>query len=371
MRVARLKNKLFELYESDPQTAVLLLGAPGIGKSETVREVAQEIAMRESKEFVDYSDDRASEILRNPEKYFLLVDFRLSEVEPSDLIGIPRVQEIDSKPYVQYVPLLWARCLQASSGILFLDEITNVQRDDVISVAYKLALDRKVGQVSINGKTFIVAAGNSPEESALARLLPAPLLNRFRVYRVDPPSVTDWANYMDARFGESWDKRVLAFLYAHEGENYLIQRPDDAETLQQFPTPRSWTKLAAVSSKLRGDELYEDAASLVGREIATKLKAFVEARVDIDALMADPEGYAGLSLDQRFMLAIQLAQRVARMGAKDKRWLPLSVKILKDRGELFIVFARALRKRRVEALRLVRDAAPEAFMRVAEAAFFT
>ena len=122
MRVGKLKNKLLELYESDPQTAVLLLGAPGIGKSETVREVAQEIARREGKEFIEYSDDVANEILRNPEKYFLLVDFRLSEVEPADLIGIPRVQEIDNKPYVQYVPLLWARCLQASSGILFLDE---------------------------------------------------------------------------------------------------------------------------------------------------------------------------------------------------------------------------------------------------------
>ena len=79
MRVGKLKNKLIELYESDPQTAVLLLGAPGIGKSETVREVAQEIAKREGKKFVEYSDDVAYEILQQPEKYFLLVDFRLSE----------------------------------------------------------------------------------------------------------------------------------------------------------------------------------------------------------------------------------------------------------------------------------------------------
>jgi len=245
-----------------------------------------------------------------------------------------------------------------------------VQRDDVISVAYKLALDRKVGQVSINGKTFIVAAGNTPEESALARLLPAPLLNRFRVYRVDPPSVKDWMNYMDAHY-EGWDKRVLAFLLAHEGENYLIQKPDDAETLEQFPTPRSWTKLAAVSSKLKGDELYEDAAALVGREMATKFRAFVETKVDVDELIRNPDGYYELNLDQKFMLTIQLAQKAAKMGTKNKAWVPLAVKILEERGELFIVFARAIpaKNKRAELLTLVRNAAPEAFMRVAEAAF--
>ena len=238
-------------------------------------------------------------------------------------------------------------------------QITNVQRDDVLSTAYKIALDRKVGQISINGGTFIVAAGNTPEDSAIARPLPAPLLNRFRVIRVDPPSLKDWVDYMDRKYNDAWDKRVYAFLAAYEGENYLVQKPDDAETLEQFATPRTWTILAA-----RSLDLEKDAPTLVGRELGLKFRTFLRARVDVNEIIRNPDRYDGLTLDQKYMLTIQLA------NVKDiKKILPVAVKILKDRGELFIVFARALPKAsRRKVLKAVKDAAPDAFESIAEAA---
>jgi len=118
MKAGELLDYLKRLYKKDSKTPVLLLGSSGIGKSETVRACAEELAQEFNKKFVDYSDDIAQEILEEPNKYFLFVDFRLTEVEPSDLIGIPRVDG----NYVRYYPMLWARCLQAASGILFLDE---------------------------------------------------------------------------------------------------------------------------------------------------------------------------------------------------------------------------------------------------------
>jgi len=239
-------------------------------------------------------------------------------------------------------------------------QITNVQRDDVLSTAYKIALDRKVGQVPINGGTFIVAAGNTPEDSAIARPLPAPLLNRFRVIRVDPPSLKDWVDYMDRKYDDEWDKRVYAFLAAYEGENYLVQKPDDAETLEQFATPRTWTILAA-----RSLDLEKDAPTLVGRELGLKFRTFLRARVDVNEIIRNPDDrYDELTLDQKYMLTIQLA------NLKDiKKILPVAVKILKDRGELFIVFARALPKAsRRKVLKAVKDAAPDAFESIAEAA---
>jgi len=118
MKASELLDYLKRLYKKDSKTPILLLGSSGIGKSETVRTCAEELAQEFNKKFVDYSDDIAQEILEEPNKYFLFVDFRLTEVEPSDLIGIPRVDG----NYVRYYPMLWARCLQAASGILFLDE---------------------------------------------------------------------------------------------------------------------------------------------------------------------------------------------------------------------------------------------------------
>ena len=95
-----------------------------------------------------------------------------------------------------------------------------------------------------------------------------------------------------------------------------------------------------------------------------KFRTFLRARVDVNEIIRNPDRYDELTLDQKYMLTIQLA------NLKDiKKILPVAVKILKDRGELFIVFARALPKAsRRKVLKAVKDAAPDAFESIAEAA---
>ena len=83
MRIGELKQKLIKIYRAGMieryRPAVLILGKPGIGKSYTVYEMAKELARMMNREFIDYSDDVAETILANPEKYFVFVDFRLTE----------------------------------------------------------------------------------------------------------------------------------------------------------------------------------------------------------------------------------------------------------------------------------------------------
>ena len=43
------------------------------------------MAKKLNKEFIDYSDDVAEKIMEDPNKYFVFNDFRLTEIEPSDL----------------------------------------------------------------------------------------------------------------------------------------------------------------------------------------------------------------------------------------------------------------------------------------------
>ncbi|MBS7287550.1 MAG: ATP-binding protein, partial [Candidatus Freyarchaeota archaeon] len=63
---------------------LLLLGPPGVGKSETIRRVAMKLAERKGLNFVEFADgaDVDGDV-------FLFYDLRLTEVEPSDLLGIP------------------------------------------------------------------------------------------------------------------------------------------------------------------------------------------------------------------------------------------------------------------------------------------
>jgi len=56
-----------------------------LGKSTGVREFSEIMAKKLNKEFVDYSDDMAEKIMEDPNKYFVFNDFRLTEIEPSDL----------------------------------------------------------------------------------------------------------------------------------------------------------------------------------------------------------------------------------------------------------------------------------------------
>jgi len=143
MRISDLESYLAKVYKAGygnrGRVSLLLLGAPGIGKSLTCYALAQRIAKSLGKEFLDYNDDEAGKVLAEPDKYFVFVDFRLTECEPSDLLGIPK--ETDGA--VRFSPLLWARCLSKSAGLLLLDELTNVQRPDVITASYKLIFDRK------------------------------------------------------------------------------------------------------------------------------------------------------------------------------------------------------------------------------------
>ena len=185
----------------------------------------------------------------------------------------------------------------------------SVQRDDVISVAYKILFDRRVGFIKLGDDVMIIACGNRPEHSSVARLLPTPLINRCLVIDVAPPTVDQWARFMDATYSE-WDRRVYAFLKAFEEEGYLLQVPRKMETLDPYPTPRTWTSLAIHMAK--GVESRELVKGLVGEEVGQKFLAFLEVKVDIEELIAEPQRWKRLSMDARYMASVMLATWITR-----------------------------------------------------------
>jgi len=304
MRVSELEPFLARLYRAGAanrqRLSVLCLGPPGVGKSMTVYALAQRLAREAGKEFVDYSDDVAEDCLRQPDKYFVLCDLRLTECEPSDLIGIPRTVN----DATHYVPLLWARVMSRCAGILFLDELTNVQRPDVITASYKLVLDRKAGFTPFHKDVMVVAAGNAPEHSAVATMLPTPLVDRLLVLYIDPPTVDGWAKWMSRTYGDEWDRRAYAFLKRFEAEGYLLQVPRKVETLHNYPTPRSWTATSLLLHRGVGDD--DALAGLLGGEVGQKFAAFCAVNIDVRELIAHPELFAQLDLDGRYMASVML-----------------------------------------------------------------
>lgn len=304
---------LKEMYFLKVRQAILLVGDRGIGKSQSVRDASEIIAKELGREFIDYDDSLADKILENPDKYFVFVDFRMTEAEPSDLIGIPRPEN----GHVVYKPLKWAVVLSKVPGVLFLDEINMVQRPDVESVMFKILNDGKVGFVKLLGWcdkqegvpeankdlwVMIVSAGNDPKVNKLARYFTVPAMGRLARIDVKSPSVENWIEWMDSKF-DDWDRRVALFLLRNRHLFYV--QVNESRTLNVYPEPRKWTKVALGSHKLKGEMLRIFVSSLVGVEAAESFLTFISIKVpDSKDLLANPEIFASLKIDaQRLVLA--------------------------------------------------------------------
>ncbi|MEM4973244.1 MAG: hypothetical protein QXR87_06010, partial [Candidatus Hadarchaeales archaeon] len=328
MRANEIKKFLKRLYASErgyPRSPVLLLGGPGIGKSTCVREFAEETARELGKEFIDYDDTQADKVLADPERYFVFHNLPLVGCEPSDLTGHPRIVGES----VRYLPLAWAKVMSRCDGCLFLDDFLDTQRMDVMSAAYRIFLERRIGYVYLSPGVQVVAASNTPEYSTLSQMMPLPLANRCIIINVSPPTPEEWASWMDSKYKE-WDRRVFTFLKRFEDSEYIFSPPKGAETLEEYPTPRSWSKLALLLPKKIEMEAME---GIVGEEMAQKFKAFCELRVDLEKLAQQPERFRQFSLDSKYVAVYTLAttlseenfsryDELVRVVASDSReWL--------------------------------------------------
>ncbi|MEM2865733.1 MAG: hypothetical protein QW098_01130 [Candidatus Hadarchaeales archaeon] len=308
-----------------------------MGKTTTIWEFAQEMAKKLGKEFVDYDDTEADRILENPDRFFVFHDLPLVGVEPIDLTGQPKLHN----GRVRYHPLEWAYVMSKCPGVLFLDDFLDTQRMDVMSAAYRIFLQRRVGYLYLHPGVQVVAASNTPEFSTLSQMMPAPLANRPIIIRVSPPTPEEWADWMDSNYGDEWDRRVFAFLKRFEREGYLFRPPKEAETLEQHPTPRSWTKLATLLKKGIVSSR-EEMAGVIGEEMATMFGAFLRVRIDLEELKRNPEKFRILSLDGKYMAVIMLASQ------DFEEYRKVIEEVMSDSREWIVLLATSLRGKKRE-----------------------
>ncbi|MEW6541323.1 MAG: hypothetical protein AB1402_06905 [Bacillota bacterium] len=196
-------------------------------------------------------------------------------------------------------------------GILFLDELTNVQRPDVLAAAYKLIQDRAAGFVGFGSGVHVVAADNRPEDSVLANPLPAPLLNRVYQITVEPPRIEQWMRWMNINH-PGGHKHVFAYLQRFPQD--FCRAPAEGETLESYPTPRSYTSLArdlpaAVEAGLDRPALRALCTAALGREVGQKFFAFLEYNVPAyETFVQDPTLFAALDVDQRYIGVVVVGQ---------------------------------------------------------------
>ncbi|MEJ1297310.1 MAG: AAA family ATPase [Candidatus Sedimenticola sp. (ex Thyasira tokunagai)] len=292
MRPAQLLTVLdceFISTSEGHHTPVMLWGAPGVGKSQMVAQIAQRHSAP-------------------------VVDIRLSQMEPSDLRGIPfRVG--DSVEWA--IPALLPNTEKhGTRGVLFLDEITSAP-PAVSAAAYQLILDRRLGDYKVPDGWAIFAAGNRQGDRGVTYTMPAPLANRFSHFEVDT-HLDDWVLWA---YRNGIDERIIAFLRFRPE---LLFDFDPAHNPVAFPSPRSWEFAHRGLQKFfdHPELLQGTLQACVGPAAGVELHAFVnsiEQMPDLDGIIAGDEVAVPGEIDLQYAVAAALVGRAIRSkGSADR-----------------------------------------------------
>ena len=285
MRPAHLLTvieKEFSSTEHGHHTPVMLWGAPGVGKSQMVAQIAQNHGVP-------------------------LIDIRLSQMEPSDLRGIP----FRAGEFVEWaVPAMLPNANRHGElGILFLDEITSAP-PSVSAAAYQLILDRRLGEYEVPRGWAIIAAGNRQGDRGVTYSMPAPLANRFSHYEVEV-NLDDWVTWA---YANAIDERIIGFLRFRQD---LLFDFDPSHNPVAFPSPRSWEFAHRALRKFdeNHDLLTGALQACVGNAAGIELRAFIDSldqMPDLDAIINGDDVPAPKEIDLQYAVATALVGRAIR-----------------------------------------------------------
>jgi len=281
--VLQVLDREFQSTETLAHTPVMLWGPPGVGKSQIIAQIAQCHGVP-------------------------LIDVRLSQMEPTDLRGVP----FRKGDLVEWsVPALLPDAgRHGARGILFLDEITSAP-PTVTAAAYQLILDRRLGDYRVPPGWVIFAAGNRYGDRGVTYTMPTPLANRFTHYEIEP-NLDDWVSWAQ---GAAIDPSVIAFLRFRPD---LLFEFNPAVNPVAFPSPRSWEYAHRALVKF-GDApelLLEGLQACVGKTAGVEFKAFVDNMVglpDIDAILQGKSLQVPHGIDLQYGVAAALVRRALKV----------------------------------------------------------
>ncbi len=296
--------------------ALMLYGAPGIGKTAIVQGLGTDEGLRA------WAESRSGfEIPELP-----VVTLSAPELNVEDLMGVPSIQELvrlrADGTSVSHKVTVWALPVQLDPHrpfVLFIDEPNRCEAG-VRNALFQLITGRTTsGGFCLPSGSLVCMAGNRLEDRAGVRSLDTAFNNRCGHFElvVETEAWLTWASLQ-----VNFSPLVRAFIAAHP--NYL-HHFDPAAPAPQQPTPRTWAALGfALGDRTPQSHLL--AHGLVGLEAARLFVAFCRhASIvpSVQDLLARPEQLhlpGSGEMDSAWILATSLTDHlVARHNGPDDR----------------------------------------------------
>lgn len=214
MTIKEFRETIEFNIEHNIRHAILGLGAPGVGKSQVIRQIG--------------------------DKYgYKVIDIRLAQMSEVEIAGLIYPNEDRTKTVWLTPEILPDEERDGKKTILLLDEITSCNRRIQVA-AYQLILDRRIGQYTLPEGTFVIALGNREDDDGVYIQLAGPLADRFEIHYIEP-DFDSWKN--DFALKNNVHTYVVNYLTFKPAALHN-QVPGDG--IMTFATPRSWVRVSDI-----------------------------------------------------------------------------------------------------------------------------
>lgn len=233
---------------------IIGMGAPGIGKSECVKEVAAE-------------------------KGYRVIDVRLAQMSEVELGGLIFPSE-DKRETVWLRPE-WFPKEGDQPAILLLDELTSAPKKMQVA-AYQLVLDRRINKHVLPDSTVVVAMGNGADDGAVYVDMSSALANRLEIYDVQCDASVWLNSYARVAYDKNKGQNVhpMVVSYVSNFPSDLHTMTEDSEDLV-FASPRSWKRVSdtlkasgGVISSVVKNKIYASVGEVVGAKFVNFVKKY-------------------------------------------------------------------------------------------------
>lgn len=307
VKTSEYEKLLMACYEANQP--LFIQGGAGIGKSAIPRQVFREVAAKKGRQFIEWSDltlDERRTCILYPDKFFVFMDARTSQMDTTSLVGIPNMSKTEQ---LENIPYSWVVYFttENAAGVIFADEI-NLAPPIVQSITYSMIHDRVISDRRLAKEVYVFAAGNRSQDKAHTFDMPLPLRDRFAECEIDI-DVDHWIKWASRT---KINPHLIQFINWKPSNLYNV----DKVKAEKPCTPRG---VERASNLLNGYDIQDDKAHMLisiscGESFATEFQAYckIYSQLDWIEIFNKPSSVKDFSLDKQYVICAGLVEQFGK-----------------------------------------------------------